>query len=131
MCCITQSEIYRRGNVDYAWKSLMTMKRENWELANIIIKDFFYIGKCNFIILENATSNNNGHHWHLQVYPIRNLSKGQRRLCVEIVGNNEARKLKVCYHRLSKNFFILENATSNNNGHHWHLQVYPTWSWKS
>ena len=41
---------------------------------------------------------------------------------------NEARKLRVGYHRLSNDFFMLENATSNNNGHHWHLQVYPTWS---
>ena len=43
-----------------------------------------------------------------------------------MLGNaNEAKKLRVGNHRLSKDFFRLENATSNNNGHHWHFQVYP------
>ena len=49
---------------------------------------------------------------------------GNRWLWSIMLGNaNEARKLRVGYHRLSKDFFILENTTSNNNGHHWHLQV--------
>ena len=71
--------------------------------------------------------------------PIRNLSKGQRRLFVEIVDyswlglelpmKRENWELAIIdYPRI---FFILENATSNNNGHQWHLQVYPTGSWKS
>ena len=66
----TQSEIYRRGNVenswkslimvDHAWKSQWSKKIESW--LSSIIQGFFFI-------LENATSNNNGHHWNLPVYP--------------------------------------------------------------
>ena len=52
----TQSENYPRGNVDYAWKSLiiadyawncqLSEKIESW--LSSIIQVFFYIGKCNF-----------------------------------------------------------------------------------
>ena len=53
---IIQSENYHRGNVDYAWKSLIiahyawycqrSEKIESW--LSSIIQGFFYIGKCNF-----------------------------------------------------------------------------------
>ena len=40
--------------------------------------------------------------------PNKKLSPRQRQLCVEIVGiANEARKLRVGYHRLSKDFFYI------------------------
>ena len=52
----SQSEIYRSGNVDYAWKSLIIADEAwNWQWSEkieswltSIIKEFFYIGKCNF-----------------------------------------------------------------------------------
>ena len=53
---MTQSENYHRGNVDYAWKSLIiadlawncqwSEKIKSW--LSSIIQRFFYIEKCNF-----------------------------------------------------------------------------------
>ena len=64
----TQSKIYRRGNVDYAWKSLIiadyawnsqwSEKIESW--LSSIIQGFFYIGTqqwcCCMVLLHGAAA---------------------------------------------------------------------------
>ena len=98
--CISQSEIYRRGNVENGWKSLIMVdhawkcqwskKIENWLTS--IIQGFFYIVKCNFkqqwpslaftsvlymvmkiIVIPTVVDDSQllaDYHWHFHAYPM-------------------------------------------------------------